>query len=178
MPNRVAGVSCRIDTVIVVTAAILNLRCVLKLATDDERRQDESQIFMCMCLCELNPVLSKHIDPCANMLPHTNIPGWRHPDTTHKTPFALSTLNKTTLLASMFSWWTFNIHGNFPCKKVSLEDAPCENYMPNYQHKFNAVQCFKTANNKPTNKKLWPTIKCLLFLFSIKQWQYNFFFFF
>lgn len=96
MPNRVAGVSCRIDAVIVVTAAILNLRCVLKLATVDERRQDESQIFMCMCLCELNPVLSKHIDPCANMLPHTNMPGWGHPDTTHETPFALLNLNKTT----------------------------------------------------------------------------------
>lgn len=67
MPNTVAGVSCRIDAVIVVTAAILNLRCVLKLATVDERRQDESQIFMCVCLCELNPVLSKHIDPCANI---------------------------------------------------------------------------------------------------------------
>lgn len=78
MPNRVAGVSCRVDAVIVMTAAILTLRCVLNLATVDERRQDESKhtnICVCVCLCELNPDLSKHIDSCANMLPHTSVSG-------------------------------------------------------------------------------------------------------
>lgn len=51
MPNRVAGVSRRVDAVIVMTETILTLRCVLKLATVDERRQDESKhtnIFTCM----------------------------------------------------------------------------------------------------------------------------------
>lgn len=54
MPNRVAGVRCRADAVIVVTAAILSLRCVLKLPEFDERRHDESKhrrTHKHKCLC-------------------------------------------------------------------------------------------------------------------------------